>query len=371
MPPYKSQHYVPRSYLRSFSIDREGKAISLFNLTRNASITLASLKDQCASNYTYGRDLKLEKLLQNFEGKFSSTLKKIEHNPSNASANDLNILRDIAYLQHARTEIAMRHAREFYEATYNMIHEPLSLKAENLHMSNQEIMHQSIKMFVDARKIIADLKVCLIVNYTQYKFVTSDNPAIFTNKLHAQKLRTNRHGIGSSGAMLIFPLSPELLLMCYDGDVYTIKRKEGNVVYIKKYQDICSLNQLQYIFCDKNIYFSQWKDHGRIEREFFDTKSCRIESIHELRALIPDDKLYGYGEERFYNKITKEYWKPEETKDKLKSKRRLIVSFSNHPYPPSWLSNVQYRNPIRTYSDGSSMGYVRKAVWQAHARNRS
>ncbi|MCK4205431.1 DUF4238 domain-containing protein [Brucella pituitosa] len=68
MPANKSQHFVPRCYLRAFSANSEGVAINVFNMARELLIEAASTKGQCARSYFYGRDGELERALQKPEG---------------------------------------------------------------------------------------------------------------------------------------------------------------------------------------------------------------------------------------------------------------------------------------------------------------
>ncbi|AXW32869.1 hypothetical protein CJO88_05685 [Ralstonia solanacearum] len=51
----KNQHFVPRCYLRQFTIDRGNKAINLYNVERDRFIEGAPVKNQCSGDYFYGK----------------------------------------------------------------------------------------------------------------------------------------------------------------------------------------------------------------------------------------------------------------------------------------------------------------------------
>lgn len=68
MASNKNQHFVPRCYLRPFTINCNNKAINLFNIDKQKFIKNAPVKHQCSRDYFYGEDLIIEKALQPIEG---------------------------------------------------------------------------------------------------------------------------------------------------------------------------------------------------------------------------------------------------------------------------------------------------------------
>lgn len=51
----KNQHFVPKVHLRPFSLDGENLSISLINLRQMKPIPNAPVKNQCSSDYFYGK----------------------------------------------------------------------------------------------------------------------------------------------------------------------------------------------------------------------------------------------------------------------------------------------------------------------------
>lgn len=72
MATNKNQHFVPRCYLRPFTLDSANVAINLFNIDRMKFVERAPVKHQCSRDYFYGEDPALEKALQAEEGLYVS-----------------------------------------------------------------------------------------------------------------------------------------------------------------------------------------------------------------------------------------------------------------------------------------------------------
>src|SRR6266481_2888270 len=107
MADFKRQHYVPKCYFKPFSVEKTGAAINLVNISRYKHVRNAPIKGQFARDYFYGEELVLEKWLQQHEGDYAGVIRKLQGG-SNLDENDLLILRSFAYLQHSRTETAIR-----------------------------------------------------------------------------------------------------------------------------------------------------------------------------------------------------------------------------------------------------------------------
>ena len=94
-------------------------------------------------------------------------------------------------------------------------------------IDTHEMMVMTLGMYVKMREVLTDLKVCILKNRTRTDSITSDDPVVFSGMFHAKKLQTIRFGYGSAGALFFLPLSPRLLLLCYDGDVYRVSGRVG------------------------------------------------------------------------------------------------------------------------------------------------
>lgn len=353
MPDYKRQHYVPRCYLKPFTLDDAGAAINLYNIPRSRAVQNAPAKGQCAKNYLYGHDLELERVLQLFEGEYARIIRVLQEATKQPTMQDLAALRDFAYLQYARTDMAIKRMRIMQEGMmHNVIFEGRPVTPSDLDLSDRAMMLTSLQLYVDIREYIEDLKNCVIKNETRFDFVTSDDPSIFTSRFHIQKLGVNSFGMVSSGALFFMPLTPRLLLMCYDGSVYTIPNKKSCYTSITSKGDVSALNELQYLKAAENIYFSRWDDRDRVEREFHEVSPRRPQSWCNFSVWVPD----GSTEEGDrYRRATE--------KETRTAPERMVAMSGLHAAPSGWISKLKYRHPLRTYFDGSAAGHVRKAKW--------
>ena len=361
MADHKRQHYVPRCYMRPFSVDGAGAAINLFNISRSRAVPNASVKGQCAKNYLYGENLILEKLLQRGEEKYIRSYENVCK--GHISENVLATLRGFALLQYLRTDMAVKRMRLAHEGMHNAIFEGRRIGAPEMDLSDRALMLSSMRMFAEVQDTVEDLKVCIIRNETSFDFVTSDDPSVFTNRFHFQRLRENTFGLGSAGALFFLPISPRFLVICYDGDVYTVPGKQGSSVAIQRVSDVLALNELQYLKAPENIYFYRWNDRERIESEFQTILPQRPASWCRFRVFVPDTITGQWTRYRLA------------TEEERRSTKEATIQMSNvFKSPATWVSSLRYRDRPRSYYNGSAAGHVRRSTWvrrqvNAHMRD--
>ena len=70
-----------------------------------------------------------------------------------------------------------------------------------------------MSVFFNAGDTVDDLYVCLVRNRTNLPFVTSDNPAVMTNRWHLtdRRARGVSPGLGNAGMIGLLPLAPDIL----------------------------------------------------------------------------------------------------------------------------------------------------------------
>ncbi|HMJ28044.1 MAG TPA: DUF4238 domain-containing protein [Xanthobacteraceae bacterium] len=346
MPDNKNHHYVPRCHFKPFTLNEEGKAINLYTSGKQILIPKVPVKSQCAHDYFYGVDLRLETELAQIEGRYATSLRRVV--AGDDTHEDLHLLRFFAYLQLRRTEIAMTRIKEAEDAMLTDVPEHV-MPPDTL----ESIMITSMKVCAEAQHLVTDLKVRIIKNRTEVDFVTSDDPAIATNKWMSQKMNTEGFGVMSSGFILVMPLTPRLAILCYDGQVYTIPSLVGGRVILKKTEDVESLNELQYLKAAANIYFASWGMAEYVRDRFEEARPRRITDwvITRFYLLVSDD-----GNQRTFKEVSQE-------ETRVPNSRSIVHTAFRYPVPSTWLSHLKYRSPIKTFSHGTGAGHVRNEAW--------
>jgi hypothetical protein len=249
----KNQHFVPKCHLRPFSESRNKADINLFNIKSETFVRNASIRGQCARDYIYGNDQKLENIFQNFEGNYATIVRAV-NNGTPISNDDLEFLLRFMHLQYYRTVMAVQRMDDGIEGMRDEIYRDRGNKPNEAKPDEKQRTLMSLKFCFSSLHLIEDLKVCIFDNISSNEIFTSDDPVIFTNKYSFQRLRQSSFGLINSGFMYIMPLSPKAAVMAYDGGVYTIDGKVGCKVYIDDRSDIEALNELQYLKAQNNIY---------------------------------------------------------------------------------------------------------------------
>lgn len=346
MASFKNQHYVPKCYLRQFAVGGARASISLFNVDRRTCIESASVRHQCSGNYFYGEDLQLEKILQGMESRYDQAVKALVCSREPVTEGQKTVLKYFAFLQHSRTEAAARRSMEFISA--------ITKDTEiGYRATLKEAVRQSLAVFADVMGLARDLKVCVVRNGSRVNFITSDDPSVLTNRWHALSRLTNGRGFGLSnaGAMFLMPLSPKLLCVAYDGDVYSISNV-GGWVEVNNDRDVRAYNEHQYLNCVANVYFAPRDDAQRIESEFSSVASRRLSSRYHLTRAILD---YEDGSGAHYKVVTDAELEGYEG-------RVLLHTAACRPFPSQWPSQIKFRSDRKIYSNGSGTGFVRKSA---------
>ncbi|WP_158703143.1 DUF4238 domain-containing protein [Pseudomonas chlororaphis] len=347
MASNKNQHFVPRCYLRPFTHRGEGLAISLFNIDRRRYIKSAPVKNQCSRDYFYGEDLVIERWLQRFEGSYAAGLSEILRVGYELTDAHRDLLRNFCLLQYLRTEAASRRTVEMSVS----IEKVVDSSSHFLRATIIEAVQIAMRAFHDARMSIDDLKVCLIRNRTSLPFVTSDDPAVMTNRWHQQdrRVRGVAPGLASSGALLMLPLSPEILCLAYDGDVYSVDHKNG-WVEVKRESDIYAFNQHQFLNCGANIYFRDWTNLEHLCDAYDTASPLRPEARHRLNYAVFDRIEDGQKVFRAIDPV-----------DAKQHENALIHTEAIYPRPDAWPQQISWRRGGAAYTNGTAGGYLRRA----------
>lgn len=265
---YANQHYVPRLLLKRFT-GPDKINIGLMNALTGEIKPSIPYKPQCAKSYFYGKDLLIEKELGRIEnevGNIINTISSIPNPQIERFSRAHMFLTIFSVYQYVRTEKALQLAEEVIAKSFSIIKNQtkpqLMLKlaeaakgalserelSEYCDSVNISITNLHSTLFETANNMIRPsmlLEMKLLINYTDTPFIISDNPLIYMSD-----------GNEDCFYRMLLPLAPNLLIAFYDGKKYKIGLRKSHFHKITNKTDIFYLNALQYLNCNKNIYFN-------------------------------------------------------------------------------------------------------------------
>ncbi|HEX3486258.1 MAG TPA: DUF4238 domain-containing protein [Micropepsaceae bacterium] len=349
MAKNKDQHYVPEAHFKPFSVQQEGRAIHLCNIAKMIAIPNAAVKGQCSKHYFYGKDNIIEEFLLNLEGAYATIVRNVQNDAASLSPEDAAELRRFIFLQSLRTEASIQRISAAQMSMSSAIFR--ERQGDEPVPTDHDIVRFAMRAFSEASEVVADLKTCVLINHTKCGFITSDDPAILTNRLHMQRFGDANFGWSNSGAMLFLPLTPRYAFMCYDGLVYTVLDKVNGTVNVHAVNDVETLNEFQALNCSRNLYFSNWGDRASVLGRYDAVRTRRIASRHFIHVCIRD----FVGGREIYRPATEE--------EQSRKGHFLLRSGNVYPVPPRWPSILKFRQKPQTFSNGSGVGHVRKQEW--------
>lgn len=348
MASNKNQHFVPRCYLKPFTVNGENTAINLYNIDRNRFIGGAPVKNQCSGDYFYGQDAKLEAAIQSVESAYGSVLREVLKPGCTLSQDNCDVLKIFWMLQNLRTEAASRRSVEISDETLDVLGHIDSTFSLKIKEAVQIAMHA----FAESMWVVDDLKVCLIKNNSDVPFITSDDPAILANRWYIDSKKTQgmSFGMRDAGALLLLPLSPEIYCICYDSDIYSISTKKS-WLSTRLRSDVEALNELQVLNCRANLFVRD-KDFAQGVHDFaLKFQERRPKARHQINYAVFDG--VENGPHKRYRVVEK---------SEFNAHQDGVIHFQTlHPRPSSWPSFLLRKHKGVAYYNDTGVGYVRTA----------
>lgn len=348
MATNKNQHFVPRCYLKPFTNNGENRAINLFNLDPQRAIPTAPVKKQCSGDYFYGQDDHLETAIRAVEGGYASTLARIQSPRYVLTDSDKAVLRTFMLFQHLRTEAASKRSVEMFAGMEYAIGSPIP----DLKPSIKDAVQFAMRAFAEEMNLFEDLKVCLVRNKTKMPFVTSDDPAVVTNRWHKECPRAQHKspGLMACGIAIFLPLTPRILCIAYDGDVYSVPHECG-WTEVRNELDVKAFNEQQFLNAFANIYFRDWDDHEWIKNSYHAVQGRRLSCRHRVHYAVLDG---SDGTHKRYKVV--------ERFDAVEHKEALVHTETLSPTPSRWPTQLRWRTKGSVFTNGTGAGYIRSAL---------
>lgn len=155
-------------------------------------------------------------------------------------------------------------------------------------------------------------------------------------------------GIQSAGAVGFLPLTPEILLLLFDPDVYYLEHQHG-WMELKRPQDADAFNQHQLLYCAANLYFRDWEDRDAVGDLVARTAERRPDALFHISYAALDHEEDGGTVFKTLD--------DEASKDDAAFVHTARVT----PVPFAWPSILSWRRGGVAYDSRTGMGIVREA----------
>lgn len=353
MPQNKNQHFVPKTYLKRFSVpSTRNRAIHLVNLVNEQVAFGASLAGQCQRPYLHGKDPTLERQLGIIEGSYSLVISKLTRREE-LSRDDQHALRLFTFFQRSRTVAWAQRMNSSLRDTLQPILNGAPTSSWPPIPSTNETVLLGLSAAVKSLKYVDDLKFCVFENTTNIDLITSDNPVVLNNRWSHQSGEIQVIGYASSGLIVIMPVTPRILVAYFDSGVYSCPGDHSYRRRISNNRDIHALNELQVLNADRNVYFSKEESEPDVLPIISASREDRV-SIWSRHTFLVEDPMGRDAliEGKRYRGVTAENLKP---------KQSYVASFSQvSPVPKRWFSLIRVKPRPRFFDTGTGAGIVRR-----------
>lgn len=281
----KIQHYVPRFYLRNFSIRQERKYVTnCFDKNKGKSFPV-NIKGVAAEKYFYDaskyRNQIIEKSLGRLESMFNTAYNEIIRNGNLTVLSKKEKMSFACFI--ATQEIRTREFRELIKDLLRQLTKKLSKKKLSKELEKQlkeagtdkfirslqlKILMKSIP---ELASILFRMKWVLLINRTNLSYWTSDHPVNRYNTIDLGPY--GNMGLLSPGIQVYCPLTSYVSLGVFDPIVY---RYFPEKYEITDKQNIVFLNHLQVKSSTRHLF--------SIDRDFSLAKKM-IKDIPDLKDI--------------------------------------------------------------------------------------
>ena len=302
MPKKKRHHYIPRFYLKRFSINNEGKFIGLYNLNNNKFISQAPLRHQAYENFLYGEDDEIENALANIEETiarfFYYWTEEKQLIPPPPETNGYQILKQFILYQAFRIpKSGMSMMDSLNEGMEVFLKEFDPQLADQ--MKGHKIVHEnpvllSLLNSIEHEHLLNFLDCKFLVNLSPIPFITSDAPVVFYNQLMERaETYMGSTALVTKGLQIFYPIHPRLMICLYDANVYDFGNGSKNCGSTELSEDVHQLNGLQFINSKSQVFFDD-----TIFEEYISHLSNGFSDYRESKKNI--NKVINQGSRKFF-----------------------------------------------------------------------
>jgi len=264
MPKKKRHHYIPRFYLKRFSVRNEGKFIGLFNHKNSKFICSAPLRHQAYENFLYGQDDEIENGLANIEETiarfFYYWTEEKQLFPPPPETNGFKILKQFILYQAFRVPKSgmsmMDSLNERMKVFLREFDPQLAYKIKGHRLVHKNPVLLSFLHSIEYDHLLNFLDCKFLVNLSPLSFITSDAPVIFYNQL-MEKAGTymGSTALVAKGLQIFYPIHQRLMICLFDSKIYNFGNGCKNCFGTESWEEVHQLNGLQFINSNTQVFF--------------------------------------------------------------------------------------------------------------------
>lgn len=135
---------------------------------------------------------------------------------------------------------------------------------------------------------VMDLAMKMLINETDIEFITSDSPVAIVNQWCMGTPNDGSTALACSGLEIFLPISPRHVVLFYDKDIYNVGRQGSNQVKLIGKNDVHSINGLQLLTADSNLYGKV--DEGKIAGLPWHWRELKNDTYKTVRLVSDDGK---------------------------------------------------------------------------------
>ena len=255
--PSQKHHFVPQFYLEAWGDARKPRMIHLYHILKDIT-ACGPWKGQCQQPNYYGHmERNVMGMHDHRSARIIGRIRGDRKLPKRRTYNDVWFLDLIQFVVMQRFRVPAQ-AEDTKRTVEGSLSWAIKAAGGSSNTNVEQPMPQltSIKHGAEAMEYMDDLKAHLIVSDTD-AFLTSDNPVFFYNQYN-QDLPSSTAGVDSHGFQAFCPLSPKIVLVLYDGNVYELKettdKRERRSVATDA--DVAQLNRMQAVNAGECLYAS-------------------------------------------------------------------------------------------------------------------
>lgn len=323
----KNQHYVPQFLLRGFGSDTSFGKINIYDIQRKQIRPNQSIGSVFSQNYFYDKDNEIENYLsESVEGPASVEIEKIRNNDL-SSLNHNNNLITFLCCQNSRTPEARDDVLNFINAHFAQIVAKISdlndwgiESPEKFKVlpSGKDAMRDftgtvALNGIIDSLGM-RDLRLHVLSNKTQQKFIISDHPVARYNWLYRGLDTGQAASMAAKGVQMFLPISPETTICAYDASTYKFGNRKHDYSVVNNIMDVEWLNQLQVRPAQSFIGFSD-----------------------DAQAIYVSNLAKKYNGIRVYERKSKELYEDMLDDDNIKTGHLVYTTQIRLDYKPSFM----------------------------------